>query len=455
MTAKKKSVTADSSPTPFGWMIDRGSFVTALKLAGTIVRGSGKIPYLQHVLLASSGSVLTLSVTNLDETVETIVEAELAGFIGKFCLPHAMLSKIVVADPEDTLRIGLVPGQPFSAAITGDGCYSIMGLDPADFPRLPDKGEVGKWGSLPLPAVAEALRRSKPFVGSGKLDLHSALLRYDDNEHFTVFANDGQKMWRQLVRQPGSLPDKEREISVSVSAFDPIAGLYGDLVRVGWSDQRQHLIFDSEDGTTTISFRRSEKTHPDYDSVMRSVLCDDFRCVVIRDELGSAVGRALATASMERVQLVCDGESIEVLSESAEGSTRCRVHLGREGSDGKEWRAQLKGNHLADALAAIDSYGVELLVAAEDCGHPSLTVQPVVSDDGGEPLRTVIIMRQNWGGVGGCKLLSRLPSHGSVGSPVSRLWCGHVSETSGTTSSRSRDRLPRSWLAPRNRRSRQ
>jgi len=396
MSTKKKPAADPATPPPLGWTIDRGSFVTALKLAATVIRGSGKIPYLEHVLLSSDGAALTLSATNTDESVRTVIEAEISG-AGYFCLPHRMLARIVTADPQDTLRVEPVPGQPFSAAITGDGRYSIMGLDPADFPRLPDRAEVKKWGVLPLPAVAEALRRSKPFVGSGKLDLHSCLLRYDDKEHFTVFANDGQKMWRELVRQPGSLPNGDREISVSTSAFDPIAGLYGDLVRVGWSDQRQHLIFDSEDGMTTVSFRRSEKTHPDYDSVMKSVLRDDFRCVVVRDELESAVGRALATASMERVQLVCDGMGIEVLSESAEGSTQCRVHLSQEGSDGREWRAQLKGDHLTDALAAIDSYGVELLVAAEDCGHPSLTVQPVVSEEGAEPLRTVIIMRQDWG----------------------------------------------------------
>jgi|GEM_PF-6744417 len=396
--ARKKTTTPAASSLTFAWTIDRASFVSALKLASTVVKGSGKIPYLEHVLLQRDGETLTLSATNTDETIVATLSAEMIGEQA-FCLPFKLLNKIVSASPGASVTLSTVEGQPFSASLRSvDGSATVSGLDPANYPGLPARDTVKDWGELPLQELAEALSRARHAVGTGKLDLHAALLcsEGEDGRDLVVYATDSLRLWREVLPDAGAtLPAGDPDLSIEVAAFDAIASVDGALVKVGWSDQRQHLVFLSEDGRTVLAFRRSEVKHPDYDRIVRTIVRSDFTYVMDREVLEGALARAQITARGDRAQIVHAAGGLTVQSESQEGATTIIISDDTEaGGDAQEWRAQFNGNFLIEALEAIGHDKVKLLLSDES-GRLSMTV---VADDGiADPLRMSVIMRQEWG----------------------------------------------------------
>lgn len=393
--AKKKTTTPAASSLTLSWAIDRDSFVLALKLAGTVVKNSGKIPYLEHLLLRGEAGVLTLSATNQDETVVATVEAELVGD-HVFCLPFKLLNRIVSADPQDSLTVGAVDGQPLSASIRGDGSYSVSGLDPANYPTLPSCSTVKDWGSLPLVELSDALNRGRHSAGGGKLDLNAALVRAD-GEDLVVYTTDSLRLWRErLVDCGASMPDGDAELSIGLSTFAPIAAMEGAFVRVGWSDQRQHLVFLSEDEKVMLAFRRPEAKHPSYEQIVARIVKENFVYSVNNSELKSAIQRAQTTATGGRVQMVHGTGGLTVKSQSQDGTTSVLIPDDSEaGGEVQEWRAQFNGDFLLEGLEAIGHDAVKLMLSDES----NLQSMTIVPEDGvtADPLRMSIVMRQEWG----------------------------------------------------------
>lgn len=397
--ARKKTVDPVIPPSlTFNWTLNRESLLSALKLAGTVAKNSGKLPYLDHVILKSSGSGVTLAATNLDETITATVEAEVLGD-GAFCLPFKIFDRIASADPSDTLKLLRVEGQPFSAAIQGDGTYSVMGLDPADYPNLPQRDDVKDWGELPLAELSDALDRSRRFIGVGKLDLGACLVSME-GDSLVVYATDSYRLWREELAELGAtMPGGDASLSIGVGAFDSLCAMEGDAVSVGWSDQRQHLVFLSEDGLTMVAFRRPEAKHFNYESIMNRMLSEEFRATVDAAAMASAVKRAQPTSRADRVQFVREAGRIEVLSESAEGSSRSSVADLESSADAdaaeSTWKFQLLGDFVLDGLAAMDCKSVRFLVGGGSASSPmSLTMIPAGKE---RPLRTVVTMGQEWG----------------------------------------------------------
>lgn len=399
--AKKKTASAAPTPSLTSWSVDRASLAAALKLAATVVRGSGKIPYLEHVLLKSDASRLTLSATNGTETVTATVDADVPGE-RSWCLPFKLFSKIVSAESFERLALGDVAGQPHSASVRGrDGSYRVAGLDPQNYPGIPSASEVAEWGSLPLLEVTEALLRCRHAVGTGKRDLSAALLRAEGDD-LLVYATDSLRLYRERIADAGAtLPGGDAELSVGVSAFDSLAAMDGAYVRVGWSEGRRHLLCVSEDERTVLAFVRSEVRHPDYERVIKAIVRDDFTYTVGLEALESAVERALLTSDKEDVRVVHGAAGLTVSTEGAQGTTEILIPDDSDGGDGgAEWRMRLQGAYLLEAARSMGTEEVRLLVAGGE-ERLSVTVEPVANAvegavDGRRLGRTEIVMRQQW-----------------------------------------------------------
>lgn len=398
--ARQKKTAPPAPSLSLSWSVERASLAAALKLAATVVKGSGKIPYLEHVLLQGVADRLTLSATNGTETVTATVDAEILGE-RSWCLPFKLFSRIVSAEFSERLALGEVAGQPHSASVRGrDGSYRVAGLDPQNYPGIPSASEVAEWGSLPLLEVSEALLRCRHAVGTGKLDLSAALLRADGDD-LLVYATDSLRLYRERIADAGAtLPSAE--LSVGISAFDPLAAMDGAYVRVGWSEGRRHLLCVSEDERTVLAFVRSEVKHPDYERGIQVSVRDDFTYTVGLEALESAVERALLTSDKDDVRVVHGAAGLTVSTEGAQGTTEILIPDDSESGEGGagEWKMRLQGGYLLEAARSMGTEEVRLLVAGGE-ERLSVTVEPVVNAVDGEAdasrsSRMEIVMRQAW-----------------------------------------------------------
>lgn len=407
------------------YVVDRSQLAAALTAVAPVIKRSHNL-YLDHVLLRAEGATLTVAGTCLDESVIATVEIEQRdgasgevaavakpkrgvkraaptaqaepGGVLTLLLPFKRLREVVNADSFEALTFS--PGESAHAArIVGDGAYSLFGLDPADYPGLPDSAEVEEWGSLPLPALRDLLSRAKHACGEVDSRWHvgACLLRLKDGA-LSVCGMDGHRLWREdLPAEAARLPPDaggENGVSIPLEAFGPIGAIEGGgAVEVGWTSEQKHLLLRSSGNGVVVAFRRREDKHPDYASHLeRWARMETRRCEVDRALLEGALKRAAITAPdvpMAPVFLAVEDGVLSVRSEGAAGSTHCAVPVD---DDGESWSLRICCAYLLDALGAVGSARVCL-----QSGHPMsdpLRVSQAVEEDK-KPTRMEFIMPQH------------------------------------------------------------
>ena len=123
--------------------IRRNSFITALNDAQRAISSKTAIDVLTGIKITLSASKLTLTGSDADISIETVIsqEDEKAALQidepGSIVLPARFFNEIVKKLPEDMMTITI--DERFQATITsGQAEFTINGLDSETYPHLPE-----------------------------------------------------------------------------------------------------------------------------------------------------------------------------------------------------------------------------------------------------------------------------------------------------------------------------
>jgi DNA polymerase III subunit beta len=111
------------------------------------------VQVLAGVLLRSEGEKLELSATDMEISVRTPLDAEVATE-GAVVVPGKLLAELARLLPGEDVSIEHRPSEGVVEVVSGAAVYRIHTYNAEDFPRLPDPA-----GTTMVPIDAEALRR--------------------------------------------------------------------------------------------------------------------------------------------------------------------------------------------------------------------------------------------------------------------------------------------------------
>lgn len=210
-------------------LVKRSALIAALKRAKGVTVGSGKHAILTRALLAAEerqdGFRLTISATNLEESVSVEVEAEggagdvFRGLVG----PERLLASLA-ADPGEEVEL---EGGSTRLSVKGLAKATFPLEEPVDYPELPavDEGAV----RVELTAeMAAAVRRAARFtVEDPKIPMRENVFLWEEGRQVSIGAAEGHALW--FEESLGEVPEgwwvvMPRGIAASIEACTMVAG---------------------------------------------------------------------------------------------------------------------------------------------------------------------------------------------------------------------------------------
>lgn len=272
-------------------VVDRAAFVAELAPMMGIVERKSTIRVLSHVLIEASAEKVRLAATDLDVSLTSSLDGEIAGE-GSVVVPARKFHEIVRACAGEQLK--LATGDDNSLEIrAGRSRFNILGMSSEEFPKLPQVD--GSVLDLPFETLKGMVAKVLFAVSTeeSRFQLNGALLKLKQGG-LELVATDGHRL--ALVENSVDGSEEAEGVLIPRKALMEIQRFDAEG-EVRFSRGENHLAF--EIGNRTLTCRILEGTFPEYERVVARD--NDKRATLTRAELLEVVQRvALLTGDRLR-----------------------------------------------------------------------------------------------------------------------------------------------------------
>jgi DNA polymerase-3 subunit beta len=262
----------------------------ALGIATSVAPARATLPALSCVKLTARGGKspeLEIAATDLEFGIKLrspLVECKQEGTL---VVPAAKFAAIVREVNDADFEIS--SDGPLGAIRTSDSRFKLVGLDPADYPALPDY-DPAKAVTVAADAVRDMVRKTEFAVSleTVRYALTGQLLELREGQ-VRMVASDGKRL--SYVKNPAQVGNDVRPIKVIVPTKTTallVKTLTAEDKSVGIELTENSIRFGTLQ--STISSRLIDGTFPDYEAVIPK--SNDRRISVDREPLLSALRRA-------------------------------------------------------------------------------------------------------------------------------------------------------------------
>jgi DNA polymerase III subunit beta len=247
------------------------------------------VQVLAGVLLRSEGEKLELSATDMEISLRTPLDAEVATE-GAVVVPGKLLAELARLLPGEDVSIEHRQGEGVVEVVSGAAVYRIHTYNAEDFPRLPNPA-----GTTMVPIDAEALLETAAKVSraasrdESRPVLTGILVRFE-GENLVMAATDS---YRLAVKETAmSAPGPELDAIVPARALMELSRVAQGASELHLGLQENQVLFTSD--STLLTTRRIEGQFPNY----HQLLPESFESEVTlpRDELLEVVRRVSVMA---------------------------------------------------------------------------------------------------------------------------------------------------------------
>jgi DNA polymerase-3 subunit beta len=331
--------------------ITQSEFAEIIQTAIGTVPTKSTLPILSTLLVEAGQGRLSLTATDLDISVRTGVECEVADE-GKTCLPARRLAEIVRELPPVPVEVTV--SQNKAVLRCGKGQFQILGMDPDEYPKLPEV-TADMQVTLDTEALRKMIRKCIYAVSTDETRpmLNGVLVELAQGT-FGMVATDGHRL-AYVKRKQEVGKAKSGDIIVPPKALNQVMRLAGEeRVQVGFA--KNYAVFEL--GRTVVYCRLLEGPFPDY----RQVIPKEHpkKVVASRAELVGAIRRVgvLADPATRQIKLALREGSIEVSTRTAD--------VGEATEDvpaqysGENLDIGFNAGYLLDGLGAMESEEIKL-----------------------------------------------------------------------------------------------
>jgi len=292
--------------------ISRNALQDLLQVVVSAVPSKSTLPILSNVLIEADKEGLTLIATDLDISIRTRGEA-LVEEKGSITIPAKRIGEIVRELPDADVKVAVKESKV--TLTCGNGSFTIHGLDPEDFPQLPQV-DAEKMVGLPTGVLEKAVRRTTYAVSNDETRqmLTGALLQFKGNE-LRMVGTDGHRLAKAVFR--GEWKGLEgRDLIIPPKALSQVVRLASGHDKVNLFVSKNFAVF--EVGPTTVYSRLIDGNFPNYEQVIPKENPKKFD--VARDEFIAALRRVaiLSDSVTRQVKMALLPERIELSVSTAD-----------------------------------------------------------------------------------------------------------------------------------------
>lgn len=246
--------------------INRSAFISQLNNVLRAISSKTTIPILTGLKMVVTSDSITLTGSNSDITIESVMATSNEDYElkieepGAIVLPARFFSEIVKKLPDKHVTIEITSG--FQADITsGNAKFQINGQDAENFPHLPEV-EANNTVVLANDMLREVIRQtviavskqeSRPILAGIHVMLHDGLL--------TAVATDSHRLAQRKVTLDG-VGDVNYDVIIPGKSMDELSGMITDVdddVKMQVTDNQVLFVF----GNTHFYSRLLEGNYPE------------------------------------------------------------------------------------------------------------------------------------------------------------------------------------------------
>ena len=354
------------------FVISKADFLRELTLSQRIVEKKNTIPILSNILLEVSDTELTLTATDLEVGLQGRCKPDVKTS-GSVTVSAKKLFEVVRALPDDDVRVKA--NDSLGITITcGRAEFRLVGLDPKDFPNLPECDFAGAWeleGALFRQLVGKVI--FAVTSDESRFPLAGVLL-LGSRERVTLVSTDGHRL--AIAEASSGLKGQGDEIRLLIPRkalleLKQIAELGDDTIR--FEVRENHIYFRV--GQRSLVARMIEDQFPEYDKVIPKG--NDKTLAIDKMGLDGAVRRA-ALLSSEKAKVIRFSFSDGILTISASnpelGEVREEIPLDYSA---EAFEIAFNAQYLLDFFAVVEGDAVQFEL--KDSSTQAL-LRPAVSD---------------------------------------------------------------------------
>ena len=131
-----------------------------LQAVGRVIAPKNSLQILEDVLFDLNGNQLTLTASDGETTIRTVVEVENAEGAGKVAFQAKLLLETLKEFSEQPLTFS-IDDNNFGLNITSsNGTYSFVGANGNEYPEMPIENEVNGQFAIPAPTLLDAINKT-------------------------------------------------------------------------------------------------------------------------------------------------------------------------------------------------------------------------------------------------------------------------------------------------------
>ena len=346
--------------------INRPAFISQLNNVLRAISSKTTIPILTGLKMVVDQDKITLTGSNSDITIESVIDAsnEDYGLVvkepGAIVLPARFFSEIVKKLPDQQVTIEVTSG--FQAEITsGTAKFQINGQDAGNFPHLPEI-ETENTITLANDVLKEVIRQtviavskqeSRPILAGVHFTLQDGLL--------TAVATDSHRLGQRKVALENVDSGINFDIIIPGKSLDELSGMISDAdeeVKVQVSENQVLFIF----GNTHFYSRLLEGNYPETSQLIPTTadttmeleagtfLASIERASLLSHESRNDVVKLTLQPASNRVQISSDSPDIGTVQEE----------VATTALDGQDLEISFNPNYMKDALRSFGQATIKI-----------------------------------------------------------------------------------------------
>lgn len=354
--------------------INRTGFRNALSIVKPAAQ-KGSMRILQNVKVSAQDNRLTLTATDLDITIRTNADCEVAE-PGETTIPAALLYEAVSKMQDGNVVVSCEKGSETSEIAAGSARFRLQSLPADDFPKFPSE-ETTELFTVPCAMLRGMIRRTAFATALDETrKMLMALNLTVDRTLLTAAATDGRRLSVCAKSLENGIDGKTTVLLPKRTVAALVPALSADA-NVTCLDVGSQVAF-KVGGSVEIWSKKIDGEYPNYVQVIPNVEVPEYTAVSIERELfGACIDRAsiVATEGANAVNVrFADNEvSVTCKGDGIMGAVRDAMPVRY---DGEPKETNIDAGFLADAVRASDASDLQFFI--RDAGTPC-----VVKDEDG------------------------------------------------------------------------
>ncbi len=297
--------------------VSRAELLRELTAAQGVVERKTTIPILSNFLFEAAGDKLTITATDLDQSLRTGCAAKVKK-PGACTIPARKLYDYIKLLPDGEVSIKLMDNH-WVQIRAGRSNTKMVGMERANFPQVPDF-PVGQGTRIPATSLKAMIAKTIFAISNeeSRYTLNGALLILK-SESLAMVATDGHRL--AYIEKTGETLeniDGERKILVPRKALQELQSLIAnsDATEIDFAHDEHQLYFRV--GSRVLTSRKLSGQFPNYEAVLPR---DNTKFLVVRSEELQASIQRVAQFADERsgaIRLRLEGNELRISSSSNE-----------------------------------------------------------------------------------------------------------------------------------------